>query len=68
MDIYLNAFLWDFEHLEELYRIDAWYERVALHAFEKHNDKHLVRDGVLRLSEIWHALFEIQAPSIKALF
>ena len=49
---YSNAFLWDFGHLEELYRIDGWYERVVFLAFKKHIDKHLVRDRVVSLSEL----------------
>jgi len=52
---------------EELHRIDGWYERVVFPAFKKHNDKHLVGDGALSMSDLWDALFEIHAPSIKAL-
>lgn len=46
-------------HGEELHRIEGWYEQVILPAFKRHNDKHLVSDGALNMSDLRDALFEI---------
>lgn len=59
---FIGNWLW-----EELLRTDRWYEQVILPAFERHNDKHLVNNGALNMSDLRDALLETQTPSIKAL-
>lgn len=55
---------WSWEYLRNI--DGCWYEQVVFPAFKKHNDKHLVGDGALGMSDLRDALPEPHPPSIKA--